>query len=136
MATGLSGLAEAYHPQLTKLRQQLEGLVPERAATLAKEAVASPSTLFDRISANAPLLMELGSSLLKRMTRSSEQVMEAAAIERKPRFWIRRIGYVKSALAITVALGAAYLIGRSHRPVASRSARATGPTGRSRADMA
>ena len=136
MATGLSGLAEAYHPQLTKLRQQLEGLVPERAAAVAREAVASPSTLFDRISANAPLLMELGLSFLKRMTRSSEQVMEAAAVERKPRSWIRRIGYVKPALAITVALGAAYLIGRSHRPVASRPARATGPTGRSRADMA
>lgn len=135
MATGLSGLAEAYHPQLTKLRQQLEGLVPECAAAVAKEAVASPSTLFDRISANAPL-MELGSSFLKRMNRSSEQVMEAAAVERKPRSWIRRIGYVKPALAITVALGVAYLIGRSHRPVASRSARATGPTGRSRADVA
>ncbi len=29
MATGLSGLADAYHPQLIKLRQRLEGLVPE-----------------------------------------------------------------------------------------------------------
>jgi len=136
MATGLLGLTKAYHPQLTKLRQQLEDLVPERAAVVAKEAVASPSTPFDRISANAPLLVELGSSFLKRVSRSSEQVMEAVAVERKPRSWIRRIGYVKPALAITVALGAAYLIGRSHRPVSSRPARATDPTGRSRADMA
>lgn len=122
MATGLSGLAEAYHPQLTKLRQWLEGLVPKRAAVVVKEAVASPPTLLDHVSANAPLLVELGSSFLKRMSRSSEQVMEAAGAERKPRSWIRHIGYVKPALAITVAFGAVYLIGRSHRSAAPRPA--------------
>lgn len=124
MVTGLSGFVDAYHPQLTKLRQQLKDLLPERAAAVAKEAVANPSKLLDQVSANAPLLMELGSSILKRMRRSSEQVMEAAGVERKPRPWIGRIGYVKPALVITVALGGAYLLGRSHRPAAPRSARA------------
>jgi len=122
MVTGLSGLGEAYHPQLTKLRQRLEGLVPKRTAAVVKEAVIRTPTLLDHVSANAPLLMELGSSFLKRMSRSSEQVMEAAGAERKPQSWIGRIGYVKPALAITVAFGAVYLIGRSHRSAAPRPA--------------
>ncbi len=43
--------------------------------------------------------------------------MEAANAEQnRPRPWIGRAGYVKPALAITAAVGAAYLIGRSHRP--------------------
>lgn len=141
MATGLSGLADAHHPQLIKLRQRLEGLVPERAAAAAKEAVGNPSTLLDHISANAPLMMELGSSILKRMRRSSAQVMEAAGIERnRPRHWIGRVGYVKPTLAITVAVAAAYLIGRSHRPASQRvskdrPASAARRSGRFRADM-
>ncbi len=141
MVTGLSGLADAYQPQLIKLRQRLEGLVPERAAA-AKEAVANPSTLLDHISANAPLMMELGSSILKRMRRSSAQVMEAAGIKRnRPRHWIGRVGYVKPALAITVAVAAAYLIGRSHRPASQRVSKdrpapAARRSGRFRADMA
>ena len=53
MATGLSSLADAYHPQLVKLRQRLEGLVPERAAA-AKEALANLSALLDNVSANVP----------------------------------------------------------------------------------
>lgn len=141
MATGLSGLAEAYHPQLTKLRQRLEGLVPERAAA-AKEAVANPSTLLDHVSANAPLMMELGSSILKRLRWSSKQVMEAAGTERnRSRPWIGRVGYVKPVLAITVAVAAAYLIGRFHRPAPQRVGKdrpvpAARRSGRSRADMA
>jgi uncharacterized BrkB/YihY/UPF0761 family membrane protein len=117
MATGLSGLAGAYHPQLAKLRQRLEGLVPERAAAAVKEAVANLSTSPGHVSANASRVMELGSSILKRMRRSSEEVMEAANVEQnRPWPWIGRAGYVKPTLAITAAVGAAYLIGRSHRP--------------------
>jgi len=48
----------------------LEGLVPERAAAAAKKAVANPSTSLGHVSANAFLVMELGSSILKRMRRS------------------------------------------------------------------
>lgn len=122
MAAGLSGLADAYHPQLVKLRQQLEGLVPERAAAVARKVAADPSTLLDHVSANTPLLMELGSSFLKHMRHSSEQAIEAASVEPQPRSWIRRIGYVRPVLAFTAALGVAYLIGRSHRPATPRVA--------------
>ena len=122
MAAGLSGLADAHHPQLVKLRQQLEGLLPERAAAVARQVAAKSSTLLDHVSAIAPLLMELGSFFLKRMRDSSEQAREAADVEPQPRSWIRRIGYVKPALALTAALGVAYLVGRFHRPATPRAA--------------
>ncbi len=61
MALGLSALTGSLHPQIAKLRQQLEGVIPEGAAAAAQEAAASPSTLLDHVKANAPLLMEIGS---------------------------------------------------------------------------
>lgn len=136
MAAGLSALVDAYHPQIAKLRHQLEGLVPERAAAVAKEVVANPSTLLGHVSANAPLLMELGSSFLHRMRHPSEQAVEAANAKQRRRSWIGRIGYGKSALAITVALGAAYLVGRSHRRTEPRLSRVAHQPERSRADLA
>ena len=116
MAFGLSALTESLHPQIAKLRQQLEGVIPERAAAVAQETAASPSTLLDHVKANAPLLMEIGSSLLQRVQRSPDRVQKTADVERRPATWVGRIGWRKPALVIAVALGAAYLLGRFHRP--------------------
>lgn len=138
MATGLSALADAYHPQLAKLRQQLEGLVPDRAAAAVKEAVAHPSTLLDQVKANAPLLMELGSTLLSRVRQSSGavagHVAEAASVQRRPQSLIGRVGYKTPILVIAAALGAAYFLGRAHR--APRSAATPPRVRRNRAGVA
>ena len=141
MALGMSALTGSLHPQIAKLRQQLEGVIPERTAAVAQEAAASPLTLLDHVKANAPLLMELGSSLLQRVQPSPDRVQKAANAERRPATWVGRIGWKKPAFLVAVALGSAYLLGRFHRPATRptkpmRAALDERQTGRSRASMA
>lgn len=112
-----STLANALHPGIAKLRQQVAGLLPNTAPGVSATAEAARPTLMQQAMDNAPMLMEVGTMLLRLVRRAPDAVGRQAPPPPPP---ARRIGVLRPILIAVAVAGTAYLVSRALRPGAGR----------------
>ncbi len=115
----LSSYASALHPGLSRLREQLSGLMTGAAEAAPAAARQARPALLQQAMDNAPLLLELGTTLLHRMRGGREEAIARPAPPPPRRFRVLRPILIAAAVA-----GAAYYAGRAYAPAGrSRAAR-------------
>ena len=113
----ISSVTSALHPGIAKLRQQLAGLLPDAAPAASATAEAARPTLLQQAMDNAPLLLDIGTTLLRWVRGGSG---EAAAVRQAPLppppspSFRRRV--LRPVVIAAVVCGAAYLVSRAMRP--------------------
>jgi len=100
-----------YHPTLTMLREQLQGLLPERASAAPATRGAGRPGMVQMIMDNAPILMEVASQFMDRGRRVAEAVRPVPAPRR--RGW--RTTVLRPVVIAVAVAGAGYLISNSMR---------------------
>lgn len=109
-----STIANALHPGIAKLRQQLAGLLPDKASALSATADAARPTLLQQAMDNAPMLMEAGTMLLRLIRGTPDAAVERHAPP--PAAKARRTGLLRPVLIVVAVAGTAYLVSRALRP--------------------
>ena len=106
-----SSPSASYHPTLTSLREQLQGLLPDRTPTMSAPQGAGRPGLLQMVMDNAPILMEVASHFMDRGRQAAEAVRPALAPRR--RSW-RKAVLRPVVIGLAVA-GAGYLLSTSMR---------------------
>jgi len=109
-----STIANALHPGIAKLRQQLAGLLPDAAPALSATADAARPTLLQQAMDNAPMLMEAGTMLLRLVRGTPDPAAGRQAAPPPPQ--ARRNGLLRPVLIAAAVVGTAYLVSRAMRP--------------------
>ncbi len=112
-----STLANALHPGIAKLRQQVAGLLPSTAPGVSATVEAARPTLMQQAIDNAPMLMEIGTMLLRLVRGTPDAVGRQVPPPPPP---ARRIGVLRPVLIAVAVAGTAYLVSRALRPGAGR----------------
>lgn len=108
-----------YHPTLTSLREQLQGLLPDRTQAAPAAQGAGRPGLVQMVMDNAPMLMEVASHFMNRGRQAAESVRPVLAPRR--RSW--RMAVLRPVVIALAVAGAGYLISTSMRTGKPRSGR-------------
>ena len=115
MALG-SSIADALPPTIEKLRQQMAGLSSKAAdAVPSASSIARPALLQQALD-NAPLLMELGTVLLRRLRGVRDGVTDRLAPAPMPAPRRRRFRFLRPAVIGLAVFGVAYALSVVAKP--------------------
>ncbi len=106
-----SNQSASFHPTLTSLREQLQGLLPDRTPAVSAPQGAARPGLLQMVMDNAPILMEVASHFMSRGRQAAEAVRPALAPKR--RSWGKAL--VRPVVIALAVAGAGYLISASMR---------------------
>ena len=106
-----SSQSTSYHPTITSLREQLQGLLPDRTSAAPAVQGAGRPGLMQMVMDNAPMLMEVASHFMNRGREAAEAVRPVLTPQR--RSW-RMAVFRPVVIALAVA-GAGYLISTTMR---------------------
>ena len=108
MALG-SSISDALPPTIEKLRQQMAGLSSKAAGAVPSTAEVVRPALLQQALDNAPLLMELGTVLLRRLRGVRDDVADRPAPALTPRR--RRSRLLRPVVIGLAVIGVAYFLG-------------------------
>lgn len=127
MDNGITDLARSSHPQIQKLQEQLEELLPNRVSAHADKAAAAPASLLGQLPIDASLIMEIASLIVRWLRRPSDAVKREKVGKRPAKAGQQRSRSLRRVLAIVAALGVATI---ARHVVLRRGSTAVKPTTR------
>ncbi len=118
--------------QVRKLQEQLESVLAGQAPSHADKGAAAPATLLWQLPLNVPLMLEVGTLIVRLLHRSPDSVKGKQAARPASESGRSRRRLVRPVLVVVAALGAAYAASR----VVSRPSGSAGQPARPAADPA
>ncbi len=110
MSNGFTGFTHSSHPQIQKLQEQLEELLPNRASAHADKAAAAPASLLGQLPINASFMMEIASVLVRWLRRPSDHVKREKAGRHSVKAGQQRSRSLRRVLAIVATLGVTIIV--------------------------
>ena len=134
MALGSAASTRSPNSQIRELQEQLEGVLAGQAPSRADKGAAAPATLLGQLPLDVPLMLEVGTLVVRLLRRSPDSVKGKQAARPRPESEAGRSRrrLVRPVLVVVAALGAAYAVSR----VVSRPGGGAGQPARPAADPA
>ena len=115
MALG-SSIADALPPTIEKLRQQMAGLSSKAAGAVPSASSIARPALLQQALDNAPLLMELGTALLRRLRGMRDDVADRLSPVPMPVPQRRRSRFLRPVVIGLAVFGVAYALSVATKP--------------------
>lgn len=117
MTLGSAASTRSSDPQVRKLQEQFEsvlaGQVPSHADKVyADKGAAAPATLLGQLPLDVPLMLEVGTLVVRLLRRSPDGVKGKQAAGPASESGRNRRRLVRPVLVVVAALGAAYAVSR------------------------
>jgi len=132
MALGSAASTRSPNSQVRELQEQLESVLAGQAPSRADKGAAAPATLLRQLSLDVPLMLEVGTLVVRLLRRSPDSVKGKQAGRAASESGRSRRGLVRPALVVVAVFGAAYAASR----VVTRLGGSAGQPARPVADLA
>lgn len=107
MTLGFSAMTRSSNLQVRTLQEQFESLLPDRTVSRAEKGTAAPMALLRQLPLDVPLMMQVGTLIVRLLRPSSDNVKGEQVGKRSSKAGWKRRWVVWPVLAVAT-LGAAY----------------------------
>jgi len=112
MALGSAASTRSPNSQVRELQEQLGTVLAGQAPSRADRSAAAPATLLGQLPLDVPLMLEVGTLVVRLLRRSPDSVKGKQAPRPASESERSRRGLVRPVLVVVAALGAAYAVSR------------------------